>query len=172
MKIIKLNSNNILVKGFVILLGIVFVFACIRFITHNDSGVPKSIDNKLAFQALLPAKSQTSSTFDKSTFKYDETNKVLTFIAYHQGVKITIAEQSYPEVLIYDKLVGTMNEYSEVQTKPGKVALTKPKTLHGAQTAVLSTYNGTSGVLLFAKPEKNLANDQWTQFFNILEVSP
>jgi len=137
---------------------------------HEDTLIPQVINNKLNFQVILPVTSRKGSTIDKTSFKYDDTNKVLSFIAHEDTVNISVSEQSYPEILIYDNLVGTLNEYAEIQTKIGKVTLTHPIRLNGGQTAVLSTHNSASDILLFAKPDEALTSDQWLQFFNSMIV--
>lgn len=170
MRIKNQKKHRILWTIIFFLLVSAIIVGAVHF-KNSGTVVPQAISDKLNFRVILPVSSQQDSTIDKTSFKYDDSKKVLSFIGHSDGTKISISEQTYPEILIYDKLVGTLNQYAEIQTKIGRVALTRPKSLNGAQTAVLSTYNGTSGVLLFAKPDKDLTNDQWTQFFNNLTVS-
>jgi hypothetical protein len=134
--------------------------------------VPPEIFKQLEFRPLIPNVQKNSNekniSLDLNTFEYDAQHKVLTFTARIENIPVTIDEQAYPEILIFDKLIGTMRQYDEINTQVGKVSLTRPDKLHGGQAAVLSTYNGSSGVLLFARPEHDLNKEDWQLLFNSL----
>lgn len=133
--------------------------------------VPESIQKQLKFTVLWPD-NPSSALGDKSTIKYNAPEKLLTFIAHNSdGNNVTISEQPTPESFIdipqsYDKLIESMLQYKSFDTPNGKVYLTHPKTLNGRQTAVMNA----RGVLLFAKPDKDISDDTWVQFFNNLKL--
>lgn len=128
----------------------------------KGSVIPSEIEKQLDFNPVLPA-SDGPMMLDTTTFKYEPKDKVMTVVGSFEGGKLTIAEQAYPEILIYDKFVAGMGLYAEEQTKIGTVTLTKPSNLNGKQVAVLN-YRNT--VLIFVQAEKELTNDKWKQIFN------
>ncbi len=133
---------------------------------HKSSPIPSNIAKQLTFSAILPAKSGSliATKIDPSTYKYDPANKLLSFVVTTPSYTMVVSEQNYPDVLIYDKLTNGMNPYDEIATKLGKVTLAHPKSLNGGQAAVVNP----SGLLVFAKPSRDLTNDEWTRFFNSL----
>lgn len=160
----------------VLILGIIGALGY-KWYSSRPTQIPNSIKTQVSFNPIMlqeqsVAVGDSQFKVDKNSFKFEkqQEDKIISFNLISADNKVTISEQQYPDILIYDKLVGTMNQYDEAQTKIGKIALVRPATLNGQQTIVLSTYNGTSGVLLFAKPDKDLTKDQWIQLFNNLEV--
>ncbi len=129
--------------------------------------LPADIRQQLNFVTYLP-KTGNLVKLDKSTIKYDKQSAVLSMVATYQNNQVTITEQAYPDVLIYDRLIGTLKQYDEVQTKTGKVALTRPDAAGGSQVAVVSADNKT---LVFVKTSKDLTKDEWLQFFNTLDAT-
>lgn len=132
---------------------------------HNSSPIPAPIAKQLTFSAVLPKQKElVNAQVDPSSYKYDSSNKLLTFVVNAPGYSVVMSEQAYPEVLIYDKLVNGLNPYDEVDTKQGKVTLTRPNNLNGGQAAVANP----QGLLIFAKPSRDLNKDEWQRFFNSL----
>jgi hypothetical protein len=85
--------------------------------------------------------------------------------------KLYITEQNTPDPFndipqYYPTLLGKLNEYSEIQTSIGTVALTHPTELKGGQSAVSNTH----GTLMFVRPQNNLSDSQWKNFFNSIDV--
>ncbi|HEX7259984.1 MAG TPA: hypothetical protein VF272_03565 [Candidatus Saccharimonadia bacterium] len=158
--------------------GLVVLFITTYVLVLNSPAsieVPKPIKSQLNFDPILPSQKSfeigsITYTLDASSFRYDKEAGILTYLLLVNQRKLTITQQAYPEILVYDKLVGAMHQYGEVPVKLGRVALTRPENLKGKQTAVLSTFNGSSGVLIFISPETDLAKDQWRQLFNNLRV--
>ena len=129
--------------------------------------IPPDVQKQLNFNMLLPA-TNTTAKLDKSSIKYDKESGVLSFLVNYQNSVITVTEQAYPDVLIYDRLVGTLKQYDEVQTKSGKLALTRPDAAGGSQVGVLNVNNQT---LVFIKPTIDLKNGEWQQLINTFETS-
>ena len=82
-----------------------------------------------------------------------------------------ISEQATPQVFndipeYYPKLIEKLNGYSDFDSVLGKVSLTKPKELNGAQSAV---FNG-KGTLMFVRPNQSLSDDDWRQFFDQMTI--
>jgi hypothetical protein len=130
--------------------------------------IPAKINSQINFPVLIPSKQSPMLNTDETSFKFDKSQGVLSFIVSKSGKKITITEQTYPEALIFDKLVGTLNQYSEIQTKIGKVELTRPKNAGNSQVAVANSHSQT---LIFARASGDLRNDQWQELFNNLEIT-
>jgi hypothetical protein len=133
------------------------------------SPIPGSIKLKLTSSLLLPSRARAN--IDRGSAKYDSSLKVLSFTGLVDGKNLVIAEQPTPEQFVdipaaYEKVLGSMNDYSDFDTTMGTVHLTKPDELHGGQTAVLNA----KGTLLFAKSASGLSTDQWRQFFNSVTV--
>lgn len=150
----------------VIVAAAVFEIARYRQAT-NTASLPTTIKQKLAMPALTPVSQADNYTLNQDSIKYDDKEKLLSYTLASSDNSITVTEQPYPDVLIYDKLTGAIGQYSQVDTTAGKVTLGRPKDGGGAQVAVLNYNNQT---LIFAKPQKDLSDDQWRLVFNTLEV--
>ena len=156
---------------FVVLLlaaGGLYIFNAVQ---KSHQIIPGAIQNQLNFTVFWPNKSSPVQG-DKSTIKYNAPEKLLTFIAHKSdGNYITFSEQPTPESFIdvpqsYDKLIESMLQYKAFDSPDGKVYLTHPKTLNGGQTAVMNA----RGVLIFAKPDKDISDDAWARIFNNLKL--
>ena len=131
--------------------------------------IPRPIKQQVTSTILAP-KSSSFAT-DRESVKYSPNLKLLTFNVQTDTIKVVVSEQPTPENFIdipqvYDKVVEGMGEYQKFDTAVGTVHLTRPKELKGKQAAVLDT----KGTLMFAKPEKDLSDDQWRKFFNSLDI--
>jgi hypothetical protein len=168
----RFKRNQIWAVTAVFVLVVSMAIIGYSIISKPQIAVPPEIFKQLEFRPLIPNvqknSDETNISVDAKTFEYNAHDKVLTFTVKAGNTSITMAEQAYPEILIFDKLVGTMRQYDEINTQVGKVSLTRPDSLRGGQTAVLSTYNGSSGVLLFARPEHDLNKENWQLLFNSL----
>ena len=102
-------------------------------------------------------------TLDTKSVKYEKESAVLSIVLTFKNNPITLTEQAYPDALIYEKLIGPLKQYDEVQTKIGKAALTRPDATGGSQLGVINANNQT---LMFAKTTKDLSGAEWQQFFN------
>ena len=127
-----------------------------------EPALPKYIEAQLNFIAMLP-KNNDVVILEKQSFKYDKESSVLSVVVIYKNSPITITEQAYPDTLIYEKLIGPLKLYDEVQTKSGKAALTRPDAARGSQVGVI---NANNQILMFAKTTKDLSNVEWQQFFN------
>ena len=152
---------------------IIVVAAAVYFIFIKSSDqykIPPTIATKLSFPVLFLKNPTTVYRLDNTSIKYTsepDGSKVFIFVVYSQKNRITISEQAYPDVLIYDKLSNSINPYSEVGTLYGKVTLGRPKDGGGRQAAV---DNYTNSTLIFAQPTSDLGDADWQQLFNNLDL--
>lgn len=149
----------------------ILALACIGFLylwnrNYKPQGPPEHILSQMDFEPVLIKQNSEKYIIDKNSFKFDPADKVLSYVIQNQQNKITITEQAYPEVIVFDKLVGSMGLYDEVQTKVGKASLTRPPNLKGKQVAVLNYQNS---VLIFAQSESDLEKQKWRIIFEALE---
>jgi hypothetical protein len=131
--------------------------------------LPKSITKQTTFTVFVPTTSEIM--VDTASTKYDAKLKLLSYNATVNGIHIVLSMQPTPESFadipqFYDKVVAKMNEYSKFESINGTVHLTRPIDLGGKQTAVVDT----KGTLIFVKPESDLTDDQWRQFFKNIDV--
>ena len=59
-----------------------------------------------------------------------------------------------------------MVEYEKFDSRNGTVYLTNPKELNGGQATIMNSH----GTLMFVKPVKALADNNWRQLFNNLKT--
>jgi hypothetical protein len=131
--------------------------------------IPRPIKQQVTSTILAPKSS--SIVTDRESVKYDTKIKLLTYNAQINEIKVVVSQQPTPENFtdipqVYDKMVEGMSEYLKFDVAVGTVHLTRPKELAGKQAAVLNT----KGTLMFAKPDKDLSDDQWRKFFNSLDI--
>lgn len=156
----------------VILISLVLaiVTAGLFLILKPNQPIPQPIQKQLDFIPYI-AKGQ-DITPDKNSYKYDSSQKGLSFtVSSAQYGKLTFSEQSTPQQFIdipdlYTKLVDKLNRYSVFNNQLGTVYLTKPSDQKNGQTAVLNS----SGVLLFARSEKDLTDSQWRKIFETVRL--
>jgi hypothetical protein len=131
--------------------------------------IPKNIKNEVTSTIFLPKSPQVAN--DRSTVKYDNNLKLLSFQSTVFGVHSTISEQPTPQQFVdipetYAKVLDSWNQYSSFDSAQGTVYLTKPKNNGNKQAAVMNS----KGTLMFITPDKDLSGDQWRQFFNSLQI--
>jgi hypothetical protein len=128
--------------------------------------IPKNIQSQLDFTPYL-IQPDTGVTIDKGSYKYDLSQKGLSFIATGKDFgKLTVSEQATPQQFIdipevYSKLVDKLNRYGAFDNDMGTVYLTRPDDQRTGQTAVINS----KGVLMFVRSSKNLSDDQWRKLF-------
>lgn len=168
------------------LLAIIIVVICmgtgaaVTYYLLHEKQKPTIIDSQILenanFTMFYPGDAEQTAdgwVLQQERTNYDKTTGVLTLHTIQNGRNrsIILTEQSLPGVFNdipsqYSKMLTTMNEYSELQTSFGAVALTRPKELNGGQAAVISK----SGTLIFAKPSVDLTDDVWRDFFESLRI--
>jgi len=161
--------------SWVFFLILIVLLAAIFFSTHIASSkkeqiLPSSILKKIAFQVYVPPQGDTWS-LDSDSVKYNNEEGILTYTMLSGGISAYITEQNTPDQFndipqYYPALLGKLNQYSQIETKIGTVALTSPTELKGGQTAVLNSH----GTLMFIKPTKKLSDNEWKQLINSFEV--
>jgi len=131
--------------------------------------IPESILQKLNFSVFYPGGHSTYKV-DQNSITYSSSDKVLIFHAKSDDNDLTISEQATPDSFndipdYYTKLLEKLNDYKDFDSVSGKVALTRPQELKGAQSAVFNS----RGVLMFVHPAHDLSNDDWRKFFDSIE---
>lgn len=132
--------------------------------------IPTVIRLEATFPLFYP--NQKYVNVNKSTIKYDSTAKLLSFTgSTPSGSKLIFSEEPTPSQFndipgYYTALLNNMNEYQEIDTIDGQMYLTKPESVNGNQSAVMST----KGTLMFVRAEKNLSVGNWQQLFNNLTI--
>lgn len=156
-----------LILGAALLTGSYFLF--IYRATPNV--IPTVIKKQISFVIFYP-NPNPAIIVDAQSFKYDEREKLLSYVVQYANRSVTIAEQATPQNFIdipesYDKLIESLGEYASFDSFYDKVSLTHPKEFNGQQSAVMNS----KGTLFFAHPTNgDLTEDQWKKLFNNLEV--
>ena len=152
-----------------ILAGAGGLYALFTFVINRQQTVlPPELKSKVNFSVLAPPASKTT-TF--SNFQFDSSTGVLSFTLQTPDAQFMVTEQVTPDSFndipeYYDKLTQSLLEYKRFDTDIGQVSLTKPKEFNGQQAGVLNT----KGTLMFARPDKDLSDESWRQFYNQLIV--
>lgn len=156
------------------LIGIL-VIGCLVFVAfkilHKPPLVPADIKKQTDFVIFYPAAS-SGAKINKTSFKYDSSSKVLSYLATRGSVALTFGEQSTPQGFVdipqaYDKLIEELNGYASFDSYYGHVDLTHPKEFNGQQSAAMNT----KGTLMFIHATQgSLSEDQWKNLFNNLTV--
>ncbi len=138
-------------------------------ILRSNVVVPALIKNQVSSTILVPIDDVIK--VDKDSYKYNDSQKLLSFTARYENNVLTITEQPTPESFTdipqaFDSLVSQMGEYSKFDTAIGTVHLTSPQNQQNIQIAVLNT----KGTLTFVKSESKLEKDEWNDFLNAFEV--
>jgi len=149
-------------------LGLVIAGLLYAFRPHLP--IPDAMLKKLNFSVFYPGKDNAFS-IDSKSVNYDESSRVLLFHVRNDSNDITITQQATPDPIndipeYYPKLLEKLGDYKDFDSANGKVGLTHPHELNGAQSAI---FNG-KGTLMFAHPEHDMSNDAWQRFFNALAL--
>jgi multidrug efflux pump subunit AcrB len=131
--------------------------------------VPSSIQKRITSTIFLP--NSPNVTAKKETVKYDSKTKLLSYQAAAFGITTVISEQPTPDTFtdipqVYDKVLESWKQYEKFDTASGTVYLTRPGDQGGKEVGVMNS----KGTLMFVKPEKDLSDDQWRQFFKSLKA--
>ncbi|MBW4061803.1 hypothetical protein HJC99_04515 [Candidatus Saccharibacteria bacterium] len=146
----------VLVVGLIVIMGLLLA---------PKNPIPGPIKKQVTSTLLMPR--GAGAVVDRQSVKYDSAQKLLTFNVAYAGTSIVVSQQPTPDQFVdipavYTKLIDSLVNYQSFDTSIGTVHLTQPKQLNGKQAAVLNTM----GTLMFAKPDKNLSDDQWRSLFN------
>jgi hypothetical protein len=154
--------------GSVVLMGL--LIAGLLFVLRPQPPIPSAIYAKLSFSFFYVPPS-SGYKIDPTLTTYDASAKVVIFHAKMGSRDMLISEQATPQIFndvpeYYPKLIEKLNGYSDFDSINGKVSLTRPKELNGAQSAV---FNG-KGTLIFVRPNQALSDDDWRRFFAQLTI--
>ena len=133
--------------------------------------IPQPIKKQLSFVIYWPIK-PSPLTNNKTTIKYDPTNKLLSYVSTTtDGTKVVISQQATPDSFtdvpqVYTKFISDLQQFSSFDSPNGTVFLVRPKDLSGGQAAVLNS----NGTLMFMRPDKDINTSTWKQIFNNLQI--
>jgi hypothetical protein len=154
-------------------LAVVIIAAVVAavLLLGNQPGLPRSVTRSANFTLYYP---DTGGDWqiDRPTIDFNKSGQVLTYTLRSSNNRMVLTQQQRPDAFddvphYYDTLLNKLNEYDEISTAVGKVALTRPKELNGGQSAVSNTSKGT---LIFAHPDHELSAGEWKTFFNQLRL--
>jgi hypothetical protein len=165
------NKRKIsLVPVLIVVVCLVIVgFGLWSYLKSAHNPIPNSFRKEISFSIFYPT-SQSPAIVNESSFKYDASSGVFSFIVIDADQSITVAEQASPQSFVdipqaYTTLIDSLNNYASFDSLQGQVALTYPKDFNGQQSAVMNA----KGTLMFAHDtDRGLSNTQWQQFFNDL----
>lgn len=150
-----------------IAVGLVIIIALIFF--PGKPSIPGPIKSQLTSTLLIPKGGDYIT--DRESAKYDSKIKLLTFRTQIKGLTtVTVSEQATPDqftdIPTYsEKVFQKFGEYKTFEMSIGIVHLVRsPKDKQ--QAAVINT----KGTLMFVKPDKDLTEDQWREFFKNIAV--
>ncbi len=143
------------------------VFAGFKFL-QNEQIISSEIQKKAGFTIFIT--DETSDwNVDKQSVNLDREAGVLhmNWVKNDGSNTIIVTQQLLPSpftdipnysTLFYSKL----NQYQELQTPLGAVALTRPTEIQGGQSAVANV----RGTLMFMHPEQDMTDADWKELFN------
>jgi hypothetical protein len=149
-----------------VVMGIITITA---LLLAPKNPLPGTIRKQANFVILAPVSGPAA--VDRESAKYDTSLKLLSYNVALDGVQVVVSQQPTPESFsdipqVYDKVLSNMNEYLKFDVIVGTVHVTRPKDLAGKQAAVMNT----KGTLFFAKPDKDLSEEQWRRFFKGIDT--
>lgn len=147
-----------------ILLLVMVISGALLYMHYRQPLISDTITKQLTSSLYLVRGSAVA--LDKKSIKYDNELKQLSYTTTFNNVKIIISEQPSPEVFsdvpqYFPKWISSTGAIANFDTPNGKVYLASNPN-YGVNTVAIMNSKGT---LLFAKPDKNLTEDQWKQFF-------
>lgn len=130
----------------------------------GSDAIPPDIKKQLTFKAYIPSGSYTIA---KDKVSYDSKQAVLTYTIDNNGKpEVVMAEEPYPETLIYDKLIGTMNADRQVGNSLGEATVTHPKNAPGKEVTVVQA----DTTLMFISSDNKLSDAAWRDLLNSLNA--
>lgn len=153
-----------------LLMGAALVVIIFFYFNQAKNNILSSdVKKRLDFNVIVPAQDSSFSGYslNKNSFKVvkDNEENIFSYELFKGSEKITITQQIYPDILIYDKLTNSIKPYAEVNTINGTVTLGRPEGAKGRQVAVARPKN----LLIFAYSSRDLSNGEWRSVFNSLE---
>lgn len=158
--------------GVVALVGVGALVTWLLIRGHQAAfGIPQAILKQPGFQVFSYDPEDSAWKIQGSQSSYDPKIGVLTLHFGSGTNSIILTQQTTPDTIndipnYYAAFLGKLQQYAELHTTIGTVALTKPVELKGGQSAVANI----RGTLMFAHPAQDLSNDEWQQFFNNLKA--
>ena len=133
-----------------------------RFTSPKPVPVATQLTHGADFPALYPKSSPvTNGQFDKKSqvINYHTSSDNLTYI---------VTEQPYPDTLIYEKVLTSLNPGDSLTVKQGTVNFVKPKDVQSGETIV----GHLGDLLLFVHTESSPSTSQWQALFAMMELQP
>lgn len=164
---IRLLKYRIILVSCAIVLLLGTGFVVFYFVQANNSQIPVSIQKQLSFVPFVTAPTSFNPVSQPYSIKYDKSAQVLSYDIKYLGQQIVVSQQATPQSFndipeVYTQLITKMQGEASFSTPAGTVNITYPSEYKGAQTAVMNN----DGVLMFARPVKNLSSTQWQKLFD------
>lgn len=169
-------KKQIIIAISAVILLLLIAISVLLYINRPDNvlGLPYNSFKKITFTIFYPDQGSSDQNIwkiDESKTSYDASSGVLSLTINNSGITIVMTQQATPAAFKdvqqqYPRMLNALQQYNEINTNFGAVTLTRPKELNGTQTAV----SNQRDTLLFAKPNKDLTAEEWTDFFNSLII--
>lgn len=148
----------------------IVAFAVYSKNTEEPAPISKEVMSKINFLIYYPNNEETWTTDDSKT-EFESESGVLIMNSSNGSASIVLSQQSAPDVFNdvpdqYQRMLNSLNQHTEILTSFGTITITRPAELNGGQSAV----GNLNGTLLFAKPDKDLNDAEWKEFFKSMEV--
>jgi len=162
----KLPTRNTLLKLLVWVLILTLSVVWWKWPAKNT--IPPGIRSQLSFKTVFPTKN-----YDPVSFRVIPANHALQFTGTESGIRVVVTEQSLPansgptpdkEPAVLLNHLG-VRYFNQTPTKLGILTVAKFWTnnyVPYGQTGIL----GKNGTLVLARPDKDLSDNQWIDFFN------
>lgn len=158
----------LVICGFFVAITIVVFYFLMQ--NHQSEIFSAQTLRQINFNIFIPDQDlnkQDVWIIDRQSTYYNQETKTLTIVAKKDNKEVIITEQATPEAFKdipgqFSRMLASINQYSQQSTNLGNVALVHPKELNGGQTAVLNTRD----TLIFARPNKDISDNEWQAFFN------
>lgn len=138
---------------------------------RSQPPIPAEIQQQLDFSPFIVVSNNKNSKVVVTSYKYDKSNMLLSFIIVYGGETFTVSEQSSPSEFTdipdaYQKLLDELNSYETVQTFNGPLSLTHPKA-DPLTTGLLNS----SGVLMFIRANQQSVSDgDWRNIVESMSI--
>ncbi len=155
-------------KFVIAVVAVALVVMAIVWWQRGRSVVPSSILKQVSFVIFYPV-NNAQLVIEKKGFKYNSSDKQVSFIVRYDGQSITFGEQGSPDSFsddssFYPQFIQSLNGYASFASVNGTVNLVTPTETKN-EAGVLNA----KGTLLFAQSTTgNLSENAWKTLFNTL----
>ena len=98
--------------------------------------------------------------------QFDKKGRVINYHTGTENLTYIVTEQPYPDTLIYDKLLTSLNPGDSLTIKQGTINFVKPKDVQSGETVV----GHLGDLLMFVHTESSPSTSQWQALFAMMEL--